>query len=53
MTPARPDIDLKLDGAKEGREGGISNHRHILVSTYCSVAAPSLYKGGKEGWELR
>lgn len=34
MTPERPDVDLKLDGAEEEwEELGVSNHRHILVST--------------------
>lgn len=34
MTPERPDVDLKLDGAKEEwEELGVSNHRYILVST--------------------
>lgn len=34
MTPETLDVDLKLDGAKEEwAESGVSNHRHILVST--------------------
>lgn len=28
MTPERPDIDLKLDGAKEGREGDLYSPSH-------------------------
>lgn len=48
MTPYKPDIDFKVDGAKLGfvRPGrSFSNHNHILGSIYCSVAPLSLYKG--------
>lgn len=48
MTPDKPDIDYKLDGAKWDfiyiRRRG-SNHNHILGSIYCSVSPQSLYKG--------
>lgn len=53
MTPDKPDIDFKLDGAKWEfiyvRRGG-SSHNHVLGSIYCSVIAQSLYK--EKGWGL-
>lgn len=48
MTPYKPDIDFKVDGAKLGSVHPVrrfSNHNHILGSIYCSVTPPSLYKG--------
>lgn len=48
MTPDKPDIDFKLDGAIgllfNISKGG-SSHKYNLGSTYCSVITQSLYKG--------